>query len=861
MSTKDYGCFFCEGKSTEENGICDKCGRKINVEEELKKKQFGDYKPIEKLGRGYLGWTLHATNTLGRDFAIKIIPKHRFSDDIKKLTNEAEAFIKCTRDYHRHIAQFFHLFETNIKVMEQSIPVIVLVFDYIPKANPLRKLINSSELLSRTDVLSLLSGIASGLSRMHSCGLWHDDLHDDNILVREVQHDENLNDKYEIKLIDFGSAKPRNTNEPEPDNGSDYFYLSKHILGLVSLFEKGQLQNKGITPEDRAFAQYLKLLASRISDTNVSRRDITPQQVVEELKASSLTSMFQNRFPSFEEMLQESKVSIRDPLEKPNALRLLPQDIPLLFTDELKWRGYLQTSETIIITGPRGCGKTMLLKYLSISCQARPLAKKEKTREEVWKRLQNLDHISFFVSCQELKTPFIRSSFEKLKKDNDSLAADFSREYINIFFAVEVCRVMLWLKNEGLAPINGEDLDSLSILLFNLLNNNKQIPTGSSNLSVVAEDLERRCVELSNLNDPLGYQSSNLCSDMVLVQIANVLKGIPCFRGKRIRFLLDDYSVSVIRKSSQIAYNSIVFKISPLTSIILSSEGDGPILTDQLSRQYKEGREFSKVNLGQTYFSVDDDVSQKFIESILQMRFEETGKGSLQQLKYILGEHSHEKNYGSYILEQGRAGDSRFYGFSLLCKLCSGDVSFIIELFKNIVGSDWSTARKPIPPAEQDEKTKYFARRQLTNLRSTPVYGQMLYITANNIGNLVKAYLMSSKDTKSPDERLRIEIEGYGELSSVAQGLHEALLRYSVLVKGSSGKDKSGRTTQQYYFRRLFAPCFPFSPLIGGCIPLNVEEYNRWLIDPNTIEKNINTVMDGIPNWNEGLGRFEGRLK
>jgi serine/threonine protein kinase len=618
MSTKDYGCFFCEGKSTEENGVCDKCGRQINVGEELKKNQFDDYKPIGILGRGYLGWTLHAISTVGiegNEFTIKIIPKHRFSDDITKLTKEAEAFIKCTKEYHRHIAKFFHLFETNIEVLGLKIQVIVLVFDYIPKAKPLRKLLTSSEYLSRADVLSLLSGIASGLSRMHSCGLWHDDLHDDNILVREVQYDENLNDKYEIKLIDFGSAKPKKLNEPEPQKGSDYEYFSEHIYGIVAHYEKSQFEKNQLSIADRMFAKRMRILASRISEHNVSRRDITPSNIIDELRRISSEAVLEKDIDTFENMLKIKSVTIKDPLENSNALFLHEKDISSLFIDKLSWEQQLNKSETVILTGPRGCGKTMLLRYLAIINQARPRGDENKT--QVVNRLNTLQHISFFVSCPDIKTPFVRSAFEKLEKAEPAKAGDFSREYININFAIEISRTLLWLQQEQLASIDINHLEPLSLFLAQQIKRSP-LTSNDSKLQIVLEDYQRHSINLSNLLDYKQYTPTNLCRDDFLIQIATIISSMPLSNGKQIWFLLDDYSLGILPLSVQKAYNSVVFKTSIAVSsmrIRLSSEGDGPITIDQLERHCKEGREFYKVNLGETYFNVGDREAQEFIEN------------------------------------------------------------------------------------------------------------------------------------------------------------------------------------------------------------------------------------------------------
>ena len=100
------------------------------------------------------------------------------------------------------------------------------------------------------------------------------------------------------------------------------------------------------------------------------------------------------------------------------------------------------------------------------------------------------------------------------------------------------------------------------------------------------------------------------------------------------------------------------------------------------------------------------------------------------------------------------------------------------------------------------------------------------------------------------DERLRIVVEGSGELSQPAQEMHDALLRHSVLINGGSCKSRGGQPARQLFFRRLFAPCFPFSPTRSGSIELTFQQYERFLLEPKSLKAKDDP-------WETGLGRME----
>src|ERR1035437_2037784 len=113
MSKKDYGCFFCSGKSDDYDGFCNQCGEKINISSELCEVTFNEYKPTEILGRGYNGWTLKVEDNY-QPFAVKIIPSHRLKDDTL-ADKEARALVACSP--HRNIARFFRSFKTTISIL------------------------------------------------------------------------------------------------------------------------------------------------------------------------------------------------------------------------------------------------------------------------------------------------------------------------------------------------------------------------------------------------------------------------------------------------------------------------------------------------------------------------------------------------------------------------------------------------------------------------------------------------------------------------------------------------------------------------------------------------------------------------
>ena len=128
MSTKEFGCFFCDGKSTDSSGSCGKCGRPIDIRDYLRELPIPPYRVVDIIGRGFYGWTLKVEDAY-QAFAMKVMPRTRLRVDAI-ADEEARSLAACSP--HRHIARFWSQIPTAITILGQEITVLCLVFEYIP---------------------------------------------------------------------------------------------------------------------------------------------------------------------------------------------------------------------------------------------------------------------------------------------------------------------------------------------------------------------------------------------------------------------------------------------------------------------------------------------------------------------------------------------------------------------------------------------------------------------------------------------------------------------------------------------------------------------------------------------------------
>src|SRR5262249_37007468 len=150
-------------------------------------RRIGPYDVIDSQGAGGMGEVYRARDTrLGRDVAIKTLPRDRLTDETRRrrFINEARAASALN---HPNIVTIHEI---------ESIDGIDLIVLALVSGRTLSDVIRPG--LKVGDVLRLAIPIADALARAHAAGIVHRDLKPANIMVTA----EGL-----VKVLDFGLAK------------------------------------------------------------------------------------------------------------------------------------------------------------------------------------------------------------------------------------------------------------------------------------------------------------------------------------------------------------------------------------------------------------------------------------------------------------------------------------------------------------------------------------------------------------------------------------------------------------------------------------------------------------------------------
>jgi serine/threonine protein kinase len=161
-------------------------------------RELGSYRILSLLGRGGMGEVYKAKDTkLGREVALKILPK-RFAQDADRVARfQREARLLASRNHHNIAA---------IHGMEESEGIEFLVLECVP-GETLAKRIKRGP-IPIDDALLLFRQIAEALEAAHERGIIHRDLKPANIKVTP---------EGTVKVLDFGLAKAMALETPVQD--------------------------------------------------------------------------------------------------------------------------------------------------------------------------------------------------------------------------------------------------------------------------------------------------------------------------------------------------------------------------------------------------------------------------------------------------------------------------------------------------------------------------------------------------------------------------------------------------------------------------------------------------------------------
>lgn len=769
------------------------------------------YIPKEIEGNGIDGITYSGIDfDLNAPVAIKVLFCPNLDESWKEEVRKA-ASLRTAHSSHIVQVHDYGEYVVTKENTEEKYPFIVSEFiDGITLEDFLSKNRNN---ISQEFILQFINDICEAIAAMRFKELEHGDLHEGNIML-ENPKPYLENSKFVFKIIDFGRSRSI-LGSRYSDDMERFTKILKKFWAINQQYDGEFIQN------DKETLRWLPMLLKKLEDPETNLKTFGPKEVVE----------YVNRIK--EENIHKEKM-LGDPLTQPFEFLdviEIPEDNSLLndLFVPMPWYDELNSFGNTLISGPRGSGKSMILRYMQFKTKLR-------NKEYLSTGLMTERFIGFYLHCH----PSIYLPFSAQQIVFDVNASDMILHYINLQLAFEIIDTLIISEKLNAFFIGDDVKKNVFDYISEVLQEPAILLTGIDPLSYSKELLNRelRLIQIKIIN---SFSSKKRTNVGFLYDFCKLLREkIPYFSDKRFFFLIDDYSYPNVSYKIQNSFNRVVRFKNSIMCFKISTEKFSIDFNDFEGKTLQQNHEYHYIDLGSKYLTKSKEkIIRYFMENVLNKRFEQAG--IKKTVKEIFNEYRPPGKRIGPSLANPETRDSTLYaGFYIISMLCSGDLRTFLELCKEIFRQANFDRKNPksIDFKIQDKAIRQFSRTYLAEVRSYPDGEQLLEI-ATAFGDISRKYLYQyGPITKSQDrfqEMIRIEIEGVSPLNSeLARNLYEKLIRYSIFIDGGEGYPRRDEITTRLIFRRIYAPAFQISYNNRECLRLNPEDFEDFLLSPNS---------------------------
>src|SRR5258708_14176495 len=359
-----FACFIHPEIRSEDfdSDICPKCQKSFLFPIEEFPEKIGEFKVIKPLDRGfYSAAYIVEAGPFKRNQVIKVVPVSIYSFYKKDFVKECEEHALAAEG-SEHIINIIDR-KLNVEVDFKGIKINChfAVLDFVD-GETLREFLLKDEDVDAITIAQLSMDMFALLEELRNKDIFHNDLHTGNLVVQKLNNKTRRADAEDpfvrLVAIDFNSVSDKSKSDPGKSRLNDLHYIVRHLNELTEHLLK--------EPEKTSDLNYR--LAAILSERAALLSPVSTSQ----------------RLPAFDECIQDIRQAIHQQFspwtEKPmlrkfndgyNAQTLSSWFVPYLLVDpDQKWLTAISTQGPQVITGMRGCGKTMLLRALQFHARA-----------------------------------------------------------------------------------------------------------------------------------------------------------------------------------------------------------------------------------------------------------------------------------------------------------------------------------------------------------------------------------------------------------------------------------------------------------------------------------------------------------
>ena len=859
-----YSCFLHAqvGDYSEKllSDLCPDCQKPYGfpIDPSVVPAQIGEYKILQPLARGYYGATYVAekrNKITSKKIVLKVIPKETYKKFGKDFYEECKLHVEASKEAE-HIVVMDDAFEEDVNYNNDcTIPSYIAILEYV-EGITLKEYLQNTSSISLHTICQIAIDCLKILQELNDKSIFHNDLHLNNFIVsklsKKLSRDSEIDPSIKLYAIDFGSSSGKSQSDAENKRLGDLHW----VASILSLLSKQILE----------------------APTNHEERDFRLALLLEERSKNVFPSTASQRIFSFEEVIEQIRQTYiqatspwKDPLllrnfnDSYNAQTLSPWFVPLLMVDdEHKWVSEISSRGPQVITGMRGCGKTMLIRALQFHARATPQNDYEKNNSKhVLERLNKDHYIGIYVSCTRL--------LDSLGSHDSKLKAPFERLFIA--YAIETLSAVRHLRE--LSPKTVKQDAFIKILDVVKLN----IDCLNETDAIFSEyEIEKFLLKILNsLNK--GEENYKITSNPGLAfnELATTIRNITWnWANSYVLFLLDDVSTRFLNDNNIITLVSSLLFQNEICAFKFTTEAqtlEMVINSPGNIEQARIGRDYQIFDLGyevnkKIHTSRSEGIT--FVEKILHKR-------SLYHLSHpnnvmpkdFLGDETLQ-NIALSISKEGKASSKKglYHGITAMASVCVGDIGDVITLYEKILKKR-KAHKLPVAPELQNEAYLELCNSRLFDINRR---NSKLFDFAESFAEAAHHLLIQSyKKTKNLNNlRLRQYSSIFINVSTGDIDKQNSQIRELIDagVFNFSGGPQASRTNRQglnpqQQYKLTFRKIYGLNKHIGlsqsDRFELSGEALEEWLSSPKSGKEILirNLAKDASYPENDGLDSSE----